>query len=960
MSDSRRERRLAARRERVAAAPARTAPAKAAPPPGPTAGGSTWDRLLAAPWSLPAVLGLAALLRLAHLAALSGSPFDASLQLDHRAYDEWGQRIAAGQLVGDGPFFVDPLYAYLLGGIYALFGHSLLVVRLLQLALGVATCWLAARIARRAYGDQALATLAALAVALFIPAIHYESAIEKTTLGVFLLALALERYLAGSIGAALAAGVALGFGVLARGTLLVLLPFGALGLLDRRAWPAGLRRAAAFAGGTLAVVLLALFHNLAASGEWVLTTANAGQNFFIGQQIENTQGVYRPPSFVRPDPRYEELDFRAEAEKRSGGALDAGDVSSFWMGEGLASVGADPGAAVARTFTKLYLFWHQYETPDNDNIELIADVSPVLRSPVLGMGLLAPLALLGVIVGWRRRPVRVLAATAALYCLAVLGFFVLARFRAPLVPVLAVLAAGAVGWLRATVAAGARKRAASGGALAGAWERAAAGAALAGALALALCTYPEWLEAARRSSVAISYNNLGAARAEAGDADGAIAAYERAVALDAKSVLAAQRALGDLYLQRGELDLAERHMRRVLAMRPDSRAAQDALARLEAARRGGAPAPAAARAPTSGGADVRALYQRMREMRAQQRWPEAIAALQEAIRVGAYDENAHYLLGNLMEQHAPPEEMIAYWSAAVATDPKPQTAHYFWAIGLERQGDLDAATARLAAALEVDPAHEMSQLRWAQILEKQGKLDEALSHCREATVIFPDYKIAHEHCARILRALGREAEAVEADQRAAASDPSTPRQFVYWARYLAAKGRTAAAIAELERAVRANANDAEARALLAELRPAGSAAAADGGLDGDRRAALLAALRAQPAGTPVWVAIQQSDDGARQLGAALRGAFEEAGWTVRGESDVPFNMKPGVFVFAAEAAPPPHVDTARAALEAAGLAPAFGSDYRAYYEEQARAQPNFRGFKLTPDQSYLIVVGRRP
>lgn len=884
------------------------------------------------------MLGLAALLRLLHLAAISGSSFDTGLQLDHRAYDEWGQRIAAGEWIGAGPFFVDPLYAYLLGALYAVLGHSLLVVRLVQLALGVATCWLAARIARRAWGDTAVATLAALLVALFIPAVHYESAIEKTTLGVFLLALALERYLAGS---ALAAGIALGFGALARGTLLVLLPFGALGLLDRRRWPASLRRAAVFATGALAVIALAALHNLAAGGGFVLTTANAGQNLYIGHQVENSAGVYRPPSFVRPDPRFEESDFRAEAERRTGAPLDAAATSRFWLDEGLSAALADPGTTASRTLLKLYLFWHQYETPDNDNIALIADVSPVLRLPLLWMGMLAPLALLGAVIGWRRREVRVLVATTALYCLAVIGFFVLARFRAPLVPVLAVLAAGAIGWLRATFAAGA-------------WERGAAGAALAGAAALLLCTYPTWLEAARRSSLAISYNNLGAARAEAGDRDGAIAAYERAVDLDAESVLAALRALGDLYLQRGQLDLAEQRMRQVLALRPDSPAAQQAMARLEAARRGVPAAPAA----TPAGESVRALYQRMREARAAQRWPEAIAALQEAIRVGPYDENAHYLLGNLMEQHAAPEEMIAYWSAAVATDPKPQTAHYFWAIGLERQGDLDGAAERLRVALDVDPAHEMSQLRWAEILERQGRLDEALQHCREATVIFPDYRSAHEVCARILRGLGREDDARTAEQRAAGSDPSTSRQFVHWARYLADKGRTAAAIAELERALRADANDAEARALLAQLRPPGTPVA--GGLDPGAHGALLAALRAQPAGTPVWLAIQEQDDGARQLGAALRGAFEEAGWTVRGQSDVPFAMKPGVFVFAADPAPPAHVETARAALEAAGLSPAFGSDYRAYYEEQARAQPNFRGFKLAPEQTYVIVIGRTP
>ncbi|MBX3024008.1 tetratricopeptide repeat protein [bacterium] len=901
------------------------------------------------------MLGLAAALRVFHFAAISGSPFATALQLDHRFYDEWGQRIAGGELVGGGPFFVDPLYAYALGGVYAAFGHSLLLVRLLQVGLGVATCWLAARIARRAYGDAALATLAALLLAIFIPAVHYESAIEKTALGVFLLALALDRYLAGGTRAALAAGVALGCGVLARGTLLILVPAGALGLVDWRAARASLPRVAAFSAGALAVIALATLHNLAAGGRFVLTTANAGQNFYIGQQAENTLGVYTPPPFVRPDPRYEESDFHAEARRRTGTALDPSATSAYWLGQGLAAVGADPAAAATRTLRKLYLFWHQYETPDNDHIEVVADVSPVLHLPVLWMGLLAPLALLGAVVGWRRRPVRVLAATAALYCLAVIGFFVLARFRAPLAPPLAVLAAGGIGWLRRTAAAGD-------------WSRAGLAGAAVGGLALLLTHDPAWLGDVRRSALAIAYHNYGAARADAGDTDAAIAAYEKAVAVDADAVPASLRALGDIYLARRQYDRAETAMRRVLALRPDSRAAQEALARLEKARGGGAASPPAAAAPaparTPGGPSVGDLYKRVRQLRGEERWAEAIATLEEAIRIGPYNEDAHYLLGSLMEQHAPPEEMVRYWQAAVATDPKPQTAYYFWAVGLERGGDLDGAVAQLRAALEVDPAHEMSELRWAQILEKQGQLEEALAHCRTATTIFPDLKNAHETCARILRALGRAEEANAADERARTSDPNTPRRFVYWARYLHGKGRTAAAIAELERALRIDPTDAEARALVDQIRPAGDAAAVAAplgpGLDPAARAALVSALHAHPAGTPVWLAVQDGDAGARQLAAALRAAFEEAGWTVRGERGVSFAIRPGVYLFAADAAPPAYVDTVRSALDAAGLAPVFGSDYRAYYDERARANPTFNGFRLDADQTYLIVVGRRP
>jgi len=533
----------------------------------------------------------------------------------------------------------------------------------------------------------------------------------------------------------------------------------------------------------------------------------------------------------------------------------------------------------------------------------------------------------------------------------VIGFFVLARFRAPLVPILAVLAAGGIGWLRRTAAAGA-------------WERAGIAAGVVAALVLLLTTYPTWLANSRRSGLAISYHNYGGARADAHDTDGAIAAYERAVAIDAASVPASLRALGEIYLQRRQYDRADAAMRRVLALRPDSRSAQDALARLEAARKGGgAPASQPASAATPGGPTVGELYKRVRELRNAQRWPEAIATLEQAIRIGPYNEDAHYLLGNLMEQHATPEEMVQYWQAAVATDPKPQTAYYFWAVGLERGGDPDGAVAQLRAGLEVDPAHEMSQLRWAEIRERQGKLDEALEHCQIATTIFPDYRSAHETCARILRALGRTDEASAADDRARTSDPNTSRRFVYWARYLQSKGRTAAAVAELERALRADPNDSEARTLLAQIRPAAAVAAsapAGGGLDAATRDALVAALKTQPAGTPVWLAVQESDAGARALADALRGAFQDAGWTLRGQRGVPFTIKPGVYLFAADAAPPAYVDTVHNALDAAGLAPSYGSDYRGYYEERIRANPKFGGFPFDADQTYLIVVGRRP
>ena len=66
---------------------------------------------------------MAAGLRLAHLLTVRDSPFVSILYIDPLWYDEWATRIASGQLLSERPFFLDPLYPYFLGAIFAAFGH---------------------------------------------------------------------------------------------------------------------------------------------------------------------------------------------------------------------------------------------------------------------------------------------------------------------------------------------------------------------------------------------------------------------------------------------------------------------------------------------------------------------------------------------------------------------------------------------------------------------------------------------------------------------------------------------------------------------------------------------------------------------------------------------------------------------------------------------------------------------
>jgi tetratricopeptide (TPR) repeat protein len=970
-AEPRRETRAAAR-QRARGAPAR-APLFAWPTTIPAL-----ESLAHAPWLLPAVLGLAVVLRAAHLLALQHSPFAISLVLDARYYDAWAREIAAGGVIGKAPAWVDPLYAYVLGALYAVGGHDLLLARIANMVFGLATVYLVARLAERVWQSRAAALLAALMALLCVPTLYYEGQTEKTALTVLVLTAAVERFVAGSV---FAAGVLTGLATLARGNALIFVPFGALALVlgwvrgrgqaDDAPLAARARCAAVFAVCALPIIGLATLHNWLAAREFVLTTTNLGVNLYLGNHAGNAYGYYSRPDFVQPATGDELPDFRAEAERRLERTLTDREISDYWRDQAVDAVLADPGLALVRTVRKLRLALHNDEAPDNEAVQMVAEWSPVLRSPVFWVGQLLALGVLGVAIGWRRRGVRILAGVIAVYLASLLPFFVMGRLRVQMVPLLCVLGAGAgVGLIGLLGARDGRRLAAAGTVLA----------------ALLLVTYyrPEWMARHRNSSLAIVWNNLGYTLLGAQDETGAIRAFERAVAVSAESVPASLRALGDLYRKRGDFVRAEAAMRRVLEIKPGSPSGIAALRSLYAAMlqdpRWRDDQRLRARAQALGGptaaapADpARAALAQARALGAQGKHAEAIAVLEEAVRTGPYDENLHYVLGETLERHGTPEEMIRFFSEELARDQKPQTSHYFWAVGLARQGDIEGAIARLQKALEVDPAHEMSQRQWGLLLERQGRLAEALEHLVEATRIHADFRAAFEDAARVAEKLGRQADADSYRRRAATADPNSIRRFLHWARYLHEHGRDQAAWAELQHMLRARPNDPDALKLRDEIRaalaqaglpvpaaapatPPPAAAEVSGDLTAAGRAALVGRLREQPPAT-TWIAYDGRDAGAQRLATALAAAFEEARWRVGRLAPVKFAPRPGLFVMVADQ-PSERTRAVGEALTRAGLAHQTGTEYRAYSEERRRADPSWQGIEFAPGQEFVILVGR--
>lgn len=404
------------------------------------------------------LLAVAAALRLAHLLTVRDAPFFSILYIDPLMYDEWGLRIASGRLFSEQPFFLDPLYPYFLGLVYATLGHSYVAVAAVQSLLGALVPPLVFFSTRRWF-DLPTATAAGAIAAIYVPAVYFGGLLMKPALAMFLVAVWLwlfsrcfreTRHWAEW----LAAGVVFGLACLTRGNLMLVTPLLALGLLLRDArGPETPRRlperrrfveTGAWIAGIALILALPAAHNVAVGRELILTTANAGANFYIGNNASNATGEYQQLPFIRANPKYEQQDFAREAQRRGGQVLSDRELSAFWFGESWRWVREEPRAWLRLLWSKLRAFWGAYEIPDSLDYHLYREFAPVLRLPVPGFGLLAPLALLGAALALRRPGwPRLLLLLVGAYCLSIVAFFVFSRFRMVVVPALYVLAAHA-------------------------------------------------------------------------------------------------------------------------------------------------------------------------------------------------------------------------------------------------------------------------------------------------------------------------------------------------------------------------------------------------------------------------------------------------------------------------------------------------------------------------------------
>ena len=474
--------------------------------------------------------------------------------IDAKYYHEWAVEMANGDWLSaarPGVYMMSPGYSFYLAAVYAMFGANVTVAVGSQFLLGIATGFLVFLLARRYFSAPAGYTAAALYL-FSAPALFYEGVPLKVSLINFLNMAAL--FAAGGAGLAwqFAAGALLGFSAHLRPNVLALAP-----LFLAVFWKAGggkWLRMAVFALGCSIVLLPVAFRNLHYGGEFVLTTAHGGMNFFTGNS-PYCLGPYTPMPFARTDPEVEQADFMEEAFRRSKKLLTPRESSAFWYGESLRYIRQKPFDWLKLQWRKTLIFFNDYEPPINlDFYFFSSEYNSVLSYLPVRYGLILPLAAAGVAMS----PFQLLlGGYIVIYFLVTIVFFVVSEYRFPVVPVLCIFAGQALVVMFAN-----RKNV---------W-RLAAGGAIA-AVFFVVSNYDIYAKtfnfpSYRRANLANSYFGLGVTYESKKMSDEAVRAYENAVKIMPQAAPLIN--LANIYESKGDLDRAQLLIEQALRLQPAS------------------------------------------------------------------------------------------------------------------------------------------------------------------------------------------------------------------------------------------------------------------------------------------------------------------------------------------------------------------------------------------------------
>lgn len=353
---------------------------------------------------------------------------------DQVHFDKGAIEIAGGNLIG--PLHVEKhavLYKYFLGIIYFIFGRNFSAVWIIQFIIGALTSILVAASAFRVSGKNIIGLIAGVWYALYGPGIFYEAMELRTFLITFLLVLSMYLLIRLKESGRFLIPLAITMSALMQAqpntiilSAMVFLYLGLTGTVSSRKF-------AAFAAVFVAFSVPLLVRSIYVHGEFVFYDYSGPFVFLLGNLPDYSGRGWAPSPF------YNEY-------IQSHNIESYGDAINFTFGK----IAAHPLAFILMYLRKFYLFFSGHEIPSNLNIYLIREFSTSIRGPWGNFALITGLAAGGAVLS--RDLIKSRGALFIIlvgYFASVFLFYPAARFRAPLAPVLIILAVtGAYGYIQ--------------------------------------------------------------------------------------------------------------------------------------------------------------------------------------------------------------------------------------------------------------------------------------------------------------------------------------------------------------------------------------------------------------------------------------------------------------------------------------------------------------------------------
>ncbi|HEU4366287.1 MAG TPA: glycosyltransferase family 39 protein [Candidatus Krumholzibacteria bacterium] len=369
--------------------------------------------------------------------------------MDSLYHHEWALDLVAGGTSGTDAFFRGPLYPYFLSLLYRMSDSSIAFAVLVQHLIGALTAGLIYLTARELF-SRSVSLVAGLTTALYWVLVYMEGDLLLETTFIFLNTLAMFLLLQGvrrhSLARLAAGGFALGLATITRPSIMVFFPAVPIAIyLAGRARPAAARgwivQTFVVAAACALPILPVMVRNYTVAKAIVPVGASGGVNFYIGNNPASDGSTAIVPG-TRADWWGGYNDAIALAERARGRKLTLSEVSDYYFERGFEYLRTQPGEAWRHMGRKFMMFWGAGERANDKYIYFFWHLAGMKHVPLPGFWLVAPLAILGGVLLWRRRnELAMFYLFVIVYSLGVVAFFVNARFRLPIVPVLTLFSA---------------------------------------------------------------------------------------------------------------------------------------------------------------------------------------------------------------------------------------------------------------------------------------------------------------------------------------------------------------------------------------------------------------------------------------------------------------------------------------------------------------------------------------